>query len=276
MVKVMIKMICRLTCILSMAKNGKKLLRNLTELVVEEKKVSSYPRFQYSYDLSQIGGKILVTDEFQSKLDKKKDYRSLVYFPAKNQNVIFYSSYGKGGENGLDLYKVRRLPNGEWAEAQILPAHINTPYDDSYGFLHSDGVTFYFCSKGHSSMGGYDVFKSSYDMESNTFGAPVNLDYKINTPDDDIMYVVDSLNENAYFASARAAKGGYLDVYKVRVQTFPMLNVILAGEFINQINAADDKASIKVENSATGFMEGEFFPNSEGKYVIVLPKPGKV
>ena len=112
-------------------------------------------------------------------------------------------------------------------------------------------------------------------MESNTFGPPVNLDYKINTPDDDIMYVVDSLNENAYFASARAAKGGYLDVYKVRVQTFPMLNVILAGEFINQINAADNKASIKVENSATGFMEGEFFPNSEGKYVIVLPKPGK-
>ena len=260
---------------ISMANNGKKLLRNLTELVVDEKKVSSYSRFQYSYDLSQIGGKILVTDEFQSKLDKKKDYRSLVYFPAKNQNVIFYSSYGKDGENGLDLYKVRRLPNGEWAEAQILPPHINTAYDDSYGFLHSDGVTFYFCSKGHSSMGGYDVFKSSYDMESNTFGPPINLDYKINTPDDDIMYVVDSLNDNAYFASARSAKGGYLDVYKVRVQTFPMLNVILAGEFINQINAADNKASIKVENSATGFMEGEFFPNSEGKYVIVLRKSGK-
>jgi hypothetical protein len=260
---------------ISMAKNGKKLLRNLTELVVDEKKVSSYSRFQYSYDLSQIGGKILVTDEFQSKLDKKKDYRSLVYFPAKNQNVIFYSSYGKDGENGLDLYKVRRLPNGEWANSQILPPHINTAYDDSYGFLHSDGVTFYFCSKGHSSMGGYDVFKSRYDMESNTFGPPINLDYKINTPDDDIMYVVDSLNDNAYFASARSAKGGYLDVYKVRVQTFPMLNVILAGEFIHQINAADNKASIKVENSATGLMEGEFFPNSEGKYVIVLRKSGK-
>ena len=260
---------------IGMANNGKKLLRNLTELVVDEKKVSSYSRFQYSYDLSQIGGKILVTDEFQSKLDKKKDYRSLVYFPAKNQNVIFYSSYGKDGENGLDLYKVRRLPNGEWANPQILPPHINTAYDDSYGFLHSDGVTFYFCSKGHSSMGGYDVFKSSYDIESNIFGPPINLDYKINTPDDDIMYVVDSLNDNAYFASARSAKGGYLDVYKVRVQTFPMLNVILAGEFINQINAADNKASIKIENSVTGSMEGEFFPNSEGKYVIVLSKPGK-
>jgi hypothetical protein len=260
---------------ISMAENGKKLLRNLTELVVDEKKVSSYSRFQYSYDLSQIGGKILVTEEFQSKLDKKKDYRSLVYFPAKNQNVIFYSSYGNEGENGLDLYKIRRLPSGEWADPQILPPHINTAFDDSYGFLHSDGITFYFCSKGHSSMGGYDVFKSSYDLESNTFGPPVNLDYKINTPDDDIMYVVDSLNDNAYFASARASQGGFLDVYKVRVQSFPLLNVILAGEFINQINPADNKASIKVENSATGQMEGEFFPNSEGKYIIVLPKPGK-
>ncbi len=258
-----------------MCNNGKKLLKELTELVVDDKKESSYDRFQYSYDLSDIGGKILVTEEFQSKYDKKVGYRSLVYFPPLQQNVIFYSSYGKSGDNGLDLYKVRRLPNGNWSDPEILPPHINTPYDDAYGFLHFDGTTFYFCSKGHSSMGGYDVFKCSYNMQTNSFGPPVNLDYKVNTPDDDIMYVVDSLNNNAYFASNRRAKGGYLDVYKVRVEVFPLVNVILAGDFMNEINPADNKATIKVENSVTGEMIGVYNPNEQGKYVLILPKAGK-
>jgi len=260
---------------IKMCANGQKLMRNLTELVVSDKKESSYERFQYSYDLSQMGGKILVSEEFQSKYDKKLGYRSLVYFPPLNQNVIFYSSYGKDGATGLDLYQVKRLPNGDWSEPQKLPEHINTAYDDAYAYLHPNGTTFYFCSKGHTSMGGYDVFKCSYDIQTNTFGPPINQDYKINTPDDDIMYVVDSLNENAYFASSRAAKGGYLDVYKVRVEVFPLLNVILAGDFINEIVPSDINASIKVENTLTGVTEGIYNPNKEGKYVIVLPKSGR-
>ena len=65
-------------------------------------------------------------------------------------------------------------------------------------FLHADGESFYFCSKGHSSMGGYDVFRSTFNRLTGSFSKPVNMDYKINTPDDDILYVVDSMNLNAY------------------------------------------------------------------------------
>ncbi len=258
-----------------MCSSGKKLLNNLTELVVEEKTRTSVSKFPYSYDLSNIGGRIIISEEFQSKLDEKREFRSMTYVPpiGTGNDVIFYSSYGKKGETGLDLYAVKRLPNGEWGEEQRLPDHINTPYDDAYGFLHASKTVFYFCSKGHNSMGGYDIFKCSYDLMTNTFGPAVNLDYKINTPDDDIMYVVDSLEENAYFASGRAAKYGFIDVYKVRVETFPLINVLLAGNFENKILAGDN-ATIKIKDDRNDEIIGIYNPKQDGKYTILLPKSG--
>ncbi|MCB9189456.1 MAG: hypothetical protein H6599_09285 [Flavobacteriales bacterium] len=258
-----------------MCVNGKKLLNNLTELVVEQKTRTSVAKFPYSYDLSQIGGRIIISEEFQSKLDEKLEYRSMTYIPpvGANNDVIFYASYGKKGDTGLDLYSRKRLPNGDWGEEQRLPDHINTPYDDAYGFLHASKTVFYFCSKGHNSMGGYDVFKCSYDITTNTFGPPVNLDYKINTPDDDIMYVVDSLEQNAYFASGRASKYGFIDVYKVRVETFPLVNVLLAGNFENKIQASDN-ATIKIRDDRNDEIIGVYNPKQGGKYTILLPKSG--
>ena len=259
---------------IAMCKSGKTLMQNLTDLVVKDKISSSYDKFQYSYDFSKIGGRILVYDGFQSKLDQKLDYRSVMYFPEGDQNLVFYSSYGKDGNNGLDIYKVRRLQNG-WSEPELLPAHINTPYDDAFAFLHSDGKTFYFCSKGHSSMGGYDIFRSIYDDQTNSFGPPSNMDYKINTPDDDIMYVVDSANNNAFFSSSRASKAGFIDVYNVRVEVFPIQNVIIAGDFENQIDSTDYDAEIQVLDLVTDQVVGIFHPNKERKYTVILPKSGK-
>lgn len=258
-----------------MCASGQKLLNHLTELVVEEKTRTSVDKFPYSYDLSQMGGRIIISEEFQSKLDEKKGFRSMTYIPplGTGNDVIFYASYGKKGDTGLDLYARKRLPNGDWGEEQKLPDHINTPYDDAYGFLHPSKTAFYFCSKGHNSMGGYDIFKSSYDLATNTFGPAVNLDYKINTPDDDIMYVVDSLEQNAYFASGRASKYGFIDVYKVRVETFPLVNVLLAGNFDNKIQPGDN-ATIKIKDERNDEIIGVYNPRQDGKYTILLPRSG--
>ena len=260
---------------IKMTQSGKKLLSNLTELIVDAKTQTSIEKFPYSYDLSEMGGRIIISEEFQSKYDEKLGFRSMTYIPpiGTGNDVIFYSSYGKDGKTGLDLYAIKRLTSGDWGESQRLPDHINTPYDDAYGFLHSSKTVFYFCSKGHNSMGGFDVFKCSYDISTNSFGPPVNLDYKINTPDDELMYVVDSLEENAYFASTRGTKFGYVDVYKVRVETFPIVNVLLAGNFDNKINQ-NDVATIKIQDTRNDEIIGIYNPNKANKYTIILPKSG--
>ncbi len=255
--------------------NGLQLMSNLSEIIVREKKTVRTSRLPYSYDLTNIGGKILITDEFQSSLDRKRNHRPVVHFPASRQDVIVYSSFGKSGKTGKDLYQIYRTADGGWSDPIPLPEHINTPYDDDFGYLHPDGETFYFCSKGHNSMGGYDVFKTTVDIEANQFGTPENLDFKINSPDDDILFIVDSINQSACFASARAAKSGDVDVYYVGVKTVPILNTIIAGQFFNDIDQGKSISRFTVKSVETQEIIGEYESESNGDYFILLPRSGK-
>ena len=258
-----------------MCESGQGLMKNLSDLIVQEKTSTGKDKFQYSYDLNEIGGKILITDQFQSKMDEKLDYKSIIYFPPIGQDVLFFSSYGKDGETGLDIYSVNRESTGEWSEPVKLPESINTPYDDSYPYLKPDGKTLYFSSKGHNSMGGYDIFRCSFDKIAGNYGPVDNLDYKINTPSDDILYIVDDNNENAYFSSDRSSDGGLIDVYKVKVKVFPIQNTLIAGVFFNTSNPDDLKATIKVQDVKTDKLIGVYTVDNKQNYSILLPSAGR-
>jgi hypothetical protein len=84
-------------------KSGKKLLSTVTDMVVMGKSELVSDNFYDLYDLSDIGGTLLVTDEFQTKWDKKMNHRPVIHFPAESP-YIYYSSYGEDGTTGLDIY----------------------------------------------------------------------------------------------------------------------------------------------------------------------------
>ena len=259
---------------IEMCNNGRNLLKNITDLVVMDKEEIREREFFRLYNLDDIGGRIIVkpTDLYSSYDKKVKDDRSLIHLPART-STIYYSSYGKDGKNGKDLYQVQRLPDGTWGKPQIVKGPINTPYDEDFPYMHPDGKTLYFCSKGHNSMGGFDVFKSIYNENTGAFGPPKNLDFAINTPDDDLFYIVDSLDNLAYFASGRSSNEGMLHVYRVRVERIPVLTVLLKGEFINETGGKRN-ANITVEDDLTKEVVGIFNANNKGSYLISVPKSG--
>ena len=261
---------------LESCRNGLNLLSSIKEVVVLDKKQSPAEAFFRLYDLSDIGGKILVTpDELLSSLDKKNNHKSLIHFRGIG-SVVYFSSYGKDGKNGLDIYMANVLPDGKFSNPAPVPGQVNTPSDEDYPFLHPDNVTFYFSSKGHNSMGGYDVFRSPYSTSQNVFGAPENLDFAINTPDDDIFYIADSLNNLANFASARSSKQGDLHVYKVQVSSVPMNLTLIKGSFANKIDASNKTARITVVDASTNREVAVQFSDPEtGDYLLSFPKSGK-
>ncbi len=265
----------KLEMYIKMSQNGQSLMKNLSNIIVVDKKSTSVNKFNYSYDLKDIGGKILVTEEFQTKIDKKKNHKSIIYFPPLNQDILFYSSYGESGDNGLDIYFKKRLSGGGWSSPKILPENINSPYDEDFPFLSSNGTTFYFSSMGHNSMGGYDIFRCNFNPSTNNFGPISNLDYKINSTDDDILYLVDKDNKNAIFSSKRSSKGGMIDVYNVKVQVLPIQNIIISGSFKNSILAKDFNATIKVQDVRTNKLIGSYNVDNESNYNILLPNSGK-
>lgn len=262
--------------VIETARNGQNLLNRIKDITVLDRKQGDEREFFRFYDLTDIGGKILVTpDALLSSADRKRGHRSLIHFRGAG-TTVYFSSYGKDGSDGLDIYTAEVLPGGEFSEPKRLPGNINTPADEDFPFMHPDGKTFYFSSKGHSSMGGYDIFKAVYDPASGAFGSPQNMDFAVNTPDDDIFFIADSLNRLANFASGRSSAQGQLHVYRVLVDMAPAELTLVKGTFANAVNPGMRTVKITVTDAATNkTIETQYSDPATGDYLMTFPKSGR-
>lgn len=260
---------------LNQCQNGLNLLSNIKDVKVLHKVETSAEDFFRNYDLDDIGGRILVCpEELLTKYDLKSGERFLMYFPG-NTSIAFYSSYGKNGETGRDIYRAARLPNGNWSKP-IPMTQINTPYNDDFPFLNADGKTFYFASEGHSSMGGYDIFKCEYNASDDSFTQPQNLDFAVNSADDDLLYITDKQHKLAYFASARSSNYDRMHVYKVLVSSNPLKMTFLQGVFYPEAPGVTRSARISVVDASTNQEIGVYTTDKKtGEYVIDLPRSGR-
>ncbi|MDB5273404.1 MAG: ompA [Chitinophagaceae bacterium] len=193
-----------------------------------------------------------------------------------DENVIIFSSTRKGGFGGRDLYLSRKLPNGEFGPAVNMGPKINTVHDEDGPFIHADGKTLYFSSKGHKSMGGFDIFSCELDLVKGEIKtAPANVGYPINTADDDIFFVWSADNKRAYFSSAREGGYGEKDLYMLERDEAKAALVVFKGAVYNCDSDKPVTALIKVTDLATGKLVGVYNTNSSsGKYTVILP-PGK-
>ncbi|MGB3946483.1 MAG: hypothetical protein WBM13_00745 [Bacteroidia bacterium] len=262
---------------IEMCANGKSLLRNLSDLQVIEKTEMGREDFFRTYNISTIGGKLLVKPdekEFRTPLDKKKKESSILYL-AQNGSNIYFSSYGENEKNGKDIYQIKKTSSGEWGNPQPLSNVINTKYDEDFPFMHPNGKVLYFCSKGHNSMGGYDIFKSTLN-EKNEWSTPVNLDFPINTPDDDILYITDKDEKTAYFSSARASEAGKIAVYNINIERRALDFVFIKGKYLKNRDRQVLNAKITIKNlSENNSIVGMFNTDPEdGAYDIRLPNNG--
>jgi outer membrane protein OmpA-like peptidoglycan-associated protein len=130
-----------------------------------------------------------------------------------NNDTLYFSSNTAGGFGGMDIYYSVKAPSGKWGKAQNLGAAINTQEDEDSPTISYDNVTLYFSSKGHSSMGGYDVFKSVF--ADGKWSEPINLGMPINSSGDDIYFKYDKYKKQAYFSSSRQNGFGDYDIYRL-------------------------------------------------------------
>lgn len=261
---------------IAMCNNGKNLLRNVTDLVVMERKELNASEYFRAYDLGGLDAKLVVKpDDLASSVDKKKKEKSTVVVRQSSQE-IYYSSYGADGKSGRDIYKITRLPNFQWSKEENLGSIINTPYDEDFPYVTPDGKTLFFSSKGHNSMGGYDVFKSEWDEQSKTWSKPVNLDFAINTPDDDIQYVTDPKSDYGFFSSKRSVPEGKITVYKIKTERIPPTISAIRGQFNCDFKPPQFKARISIKNLENGKFVGTIGTNEKtGVYRVNLNNGNK-
>ncbi len=190
-----------------------------------------------------------------------------------DDKVLFFSSDRPGGFGGKDIYKVLRLPNGKWSRALNLGPTVNTSYDEDAPFIHSDKKTLYFSSKGHTNMGGYDIFKTVY--EKRVWSAPENLKYPVNTVLDDVFYVVSANGKVGYYSSSRDGGYGGQDIYKVVLKDEFVSEHILKGIVLSKKGNLSLQAKITLIENESKTVKGIYKSNNNTGNFIMLVNPEK-
>lgn len=135
---------------------------------------------------------------------------------SSNGNELYFVSDRPNGKGKRDMYRCVKNSDGTWGKSENLGGVLNTAYDEDAPFLSPDGKFLYFASKGHNTMGGFDLFVSKKD-ESGNWGAPENMGYPLNTVDDDVFYQPMADGKRAFYSSRRDGGSGDLDIYEVEM-----------------------------------------------------------
>ncbi len=227
------------------ANNGFKVLKNVSEPRVFERKTLSNSEFYMSYRVPD-GVKLLRLPSFlQSDEDESMEY-SPVTAIQKGSDTIIVAGFSKSKDQ-TDLFRV--ITDEEGNGTNRLPiTELNSEFDEGYPYFDKKQNILYFSSKGYNSMGGFDLFRAKYDEASGTFGAPENMDYAYNTPDDDFLYIPTG-DGKAYFSSSRNNDAGFVTVFLVDTANRGLSQALLVGNF----SAEGSKvATITIEDSETG------------------------
>lgn len=187
-------------------------------------------------------------------------------------NTLYFVSNREGGYGGRDIYKCVKLPNGEWSRALNAGPGLNTPWEEDSPFLTPDGMTLYFASQGHSSMGGFDIFYCTLGADGE-WGSPVNMGYPLNTVDDDVFFVPMADGRRAYYSSQKDGGYGLKDIYLVELpevaneSKLAVLKGFIIGE---QGKELPSDLRILVTNNKTGEVT-EYRPRMrDGGFVAIL------
>ncbi|MCB0397660.1 MAG: PD40 domain-containing protein [Flavobacteriales bacterium] len=157
-------------------------------------------------------GKGINTSYFESSASVTPDGK-VMYFVSERKN-----GYGRG-----DIYKSYRDEN-DVRHIENLGPVVNTAEDEIGVFIHPDGKTLYFSSRGHHSMGGYDIFMTVF--EDGHWSEPENLGYPINTVDDNVHFILTSDGQKAYYSSVEPEGMGDNDIYEVDMSSYQLPSVM--------------------------------------------------
>jgi outer membrane protein OmpA-like peptidoglycan-associated protein len=141
--------------------------------------------------------------------------------------TIYFVSDREGGLGGHDIYMSKMNEKGKYETAVNVGATLNTEYDEDAVFMLPDGKTMYFSSHGHTSMGGYDIFKTT--LTNGVWSKPENMGYPINSPDNDIFFQLAANGIHAYYSTANNGGFGGQDIYRITILG-PEKNPLLMNE----------------------------------------------
>jgi len=222
------------------------------------------------YSSVKKNGAWLKYTPFPEHINKKLEHSASI---SADGNTLFFVR-GEDKDAQTDIYICRKLPNGNWSEPFKMGPEVNTEYNEDFPYLSTDGITLYFSSEGHNTIGGFDLFKSIWNPEENTWTKAENLGYPVNTTDNDRSISLTPDNRVGYISALRPGGQGDLDIYRVKFNDIDQKLTLYLGNIAlgDSLNPPKEYiANIIAVNPVTN-EEFSFVPNPKnGKFVMALP-----
>ncbi len=148
---------------------------------------------------------IKLSEECGSILNYADFFRS-----GKNDCTLFRNElgnrivYSEPNQKGHLRLKEKSLIGGEWSMENQLKG-LNEEEEDNlnFPFVQTDGITMYYAAECEESIGGYDIFMTRYDADSQQFLAPENVGMPFNSPANDYLLVIDEYQQLGWFVTDR-------------------------------------------------------------------------
>jgi outer membrane protein OmpA-like peptidoglycan-associated protein len=167
---------------------------------------------------------------------------------------LYFTSNRPGGQGELDIYVSELDAKGNWGKAANLGSTINTPFNEDSPFIHPDGITLYFSSDGHPTMGSNDIFKS--ELINGKWTKAENLGYPINSIEYDGFFSISSDKKTGYYSAMREDGLGSADMYRVKFfdppkEEVPVLTASLTPEIVETVAKKVEELKAEVPAAET-------------------------
>ena len=247
-------------------------MKDLQTLEVIQKSEPFGADFYEHYRFVDDGYSFYKASEVFSKENAKHNYEPIYAFK-RGMKFRVFASYGPESSS-LDLYVQRKNAENEWDKPSKIQGIANTLKDEAYPFFDSENGYLYFSSKGHESMGGFDLFRSIYKLEDNQSSNVENLHFPYSSPNDDYFYVPDLINGNANFASNRNGKLAAIQTYLVRSSASTKELYFFTGVLSDNIDQGNSTVKVEFIVPETNERFGPFISRADGSYLAGLPGAG--
>lgn len=190
----------------AVAANLRRMLERVEDIQVIDSVVVAKHDFLSAYVLAEESG----TLNYLSDLFPEAPQVSSSVYMNQRGDVIYY---GRPSANGqMSIYSQSKLLDG-WGDETLLKLDREGSEDINYPFVMPDGVTIYYASTGSGSIGGYDLFVTRYNPNSNTYLSPEQLGMPYNSVFNDYLLVIDETKGLGWFASDRYQEEGDVCIY---------------------------------------------------------------
>ena len=183
-----------------------RMLRGVERVCVVDSFVVDKARFLEAYRLTPQAGHL---------------YPYAEYFPESGrEGTSVYENelgdktfYSEADDAGIQQLRTSTLLGDGWSKGMPLAGNFPDTLDTAYPYLMADGITLYYASRGAESLGGYDIFVTRYNTNTDAYLRPDNIGMPFNSPANDYMYVVDEYANLGWFASDRHQPADSVCIY---------------------------------------------------------------